>query len=85
MAEIQQSLGQDINKIGKITEGIKENMNNEISLTGIKQGLRTIRLGSIRGPDGITSSRLNYLCGILPNLIHGAIQEITLYEKSLMI
>ena len=46
----------------------------------MKQGLKALRIASARGPDGLSSRLLNHLAKLLPDLMLGAMQEITLYE-----
>ena len=81
MQTLKEFLGIDIDKIGKITEDIKSELCNELTATEMKQGLRALKLTSKGGPDGISSRLLNYLARILPNLVLGSMQEITLFEN----
>ena len=81
MQKLKYFLNVDKNKLGKITEKMKSDLSNNLTTTEMRQGLRALKLTSKGGPDGISSGLLNYLVKILPNLILGAMQEVTLYEK----
>ena len=81
MEALENFLGPDIDRLGKITNDIKDELGNEITMTEMRQGLKALKLTSRGNPDGISSRLLNYLANILPNLVLGAMHEITKYES----
>ena len=80
--DIEQFLGTDINKIGKISNKFNSCLENYVLSTEIKQGLKAMRLSSMGGHDEISGRLHSYLGRKLPNIILGAIREIILYEKT---
>ena len=80
MESVLEFVGDDKGRIGKI---YMENMNRikeDITITEMKQGLRALQLESLGGPDGLSAMLLNHLAQILPNLVLGGMQEITLVQ-----
>ena len=51
MNVVKQFLGTDINKIGEISNIIKEFLEKEKSLIELRQGLKVMRISSMSGPD----------------------------------
>ena len=80
MSDLENFLAQDRDKIGRITDSIKNDLEYDLNLTEMRQGIKALKLTSKGGPDGITSRLLKYLANILPQLVLGAMNKITSYE-----
>ena len=78
MNGIKQFLDNDIDKIGKINDQNIERLKEDINITEMSQEQRALRLKASGGPDGITARLLNHIAKIIPYLVLGLLQEITL-------
>ena len=47
----------------------------------MKQSLKALRLRSDREPDILSTKLLNHISKAIPNLVLGAMQEVTTYES----
>merc|ERR1712112_575134 len=81
MESLENFLGQDRDRLGKISDHIKEDLHNELTMSEMRQSLKALKLTSRGGPDGISSRLLNFLAKILPNLVLGVMHEVTRYES----
>ena len=57
-------------------------MNEDLTMTELKQGIKAFRLESSGGPDGFTPRLLTYLVKLVPYSFHRAMNEmVTVAEK----
>ena len=70
-------MGEDIGKLGRITDKERNNMAADISFEEMEDCIEYLRLSAQGGPDGMTSRLLKVISSRLPNLVHGAMIDIT--------
>ena len=70
-------MGEDIDKLGKITNTERDNLAADISFYEMEDCIEDLRLSAQGGPDGMTSRLLKVIASRLPNLVHGAMIDIT--------
>ena len=70
-------MGKDIDKLGKITNIERDNLAADISYEEMQDCIEEMRLSAQGGPDGLTSRLLKVIASRLPNLVHGAMIDIT--------
>ena len=70
-------MGDDIKMLGKITDNQRAKVSADISFEEMKECIDDLRLSAQGGPDGLTSRLLKVITSRLPNLVHGAMINIT--------
>ena len=53
-------------------------------MSEMKQSIKALGLGTGCGPDGLPARLLNNISKAVPNLILGAMQEVTTYDTKLL-